>query len=277
MGLRINTNVSALNVHRHLFNATRRVSRSMERLSSGLRINRAADDAAGLAISEGLKSDIRALDVATRNAADGISLVQTAEGALDTVSDMLIRMRELAMQSRSGTVTADQRDYLDAEFQSLKEEITRIGEATQFNGVDLLNGLSGTLRIQVGIGTTATDAIDIDLGSSFTESGLGLSGINISDAPGTAATDALTALDVAVSRLSNGRAQLGAVQNRLESSIRLNMNLQENLSAANSRIRDVDVAQETAELSAAQILQQAAIAMLSQASRVPAMALQLLA
>ena len=171
------------------------------------------------------------------------------------------------MQSRTGTVTADQRDYLDAEFQSLKEEITRIGEATQFNGVSLLNGLSGTLRIQVGIGTTATDGIDVDLGSSFTESGLGLSGINISDAPGTGATDALTALDEAVARLSSGRAHLGAVQNRLESSIRLNMNLQENLSAANSRIQDVDVAQETAELSAAQILQQAAVAMLSQASQ----------
>ena len=159
MGLRINTNVSALNIQRHLFNATQRVSRSMEKLSSGMRINRAADDAAGLAISEGLKSDIRALDVASRNAADGISLVQTAEGALDTASDLLVRMRELAMQSRTGTVTAEQRGYLDAEFQSLMEEITRIGETTEFNSVPLLNGVAGITQIQVGIGTSASDTM----------------------------------------------------------------------------------------------------------------------
>ena len=274
--LRIYQNPIALNSLRNLQITGSSISKSLERLSSGLRINRAADDAAGLAISESLKSDIRALDVAVRNAGDGISLVQTAEGALDEVSSMLIRMRELATQARNGTVTAQQRTYLDAEFQTLAEEITRIGQSTDFNGVQLLDGSSGTLNIQVGIGTTVTDGIGVDLSTSFTAAGLGLAGVNIADDPDTAATDPLTALADALDRLNAGRASLGAIQNRLESSIRVNMNLSENLTAANSRIRDVDVASETSRMTSYQILQQAGISILSQANMTPALAMNLL-
>ncbi len=162
MGIRINTNISSLNTQRHLSNSTMSLSKSMEKLSSGLRINRAGDDAAGLAISEGLKSDIRALDQAARNAADGISLVQTGEGAMDEVSSILLRMKELAEQSLNGTLSDTDRGYLNAEYSALTSEIDRISAATEFNGVKLLDGSgSATLGIQVGIGTAASDSVAI--------------------------------------------------------------------------------------------------------------------
>ncbi len=277
MGIRINTNLASLRTQRHLMNSTWRVSKSLERLSSGLRINRAADDAAGLAISEGLKSDIRSLDVVTRNAADGISVVQVADGALDEISNILVRMRELAMNSATGTVTAKQRGYLDSEFQALMDEITRIGSNTEFNGINLLDGSSGVLSLHVGIGNNASSNIDLDLSGSFTAAGLNLSTLNIIDAPsGPAAQPIFDRLSGALQTLSAGRAALGAMQNRLESTIRVNMNYQENLSAANSRIRDVDIALETSELTSAQILQQVAISILSQANTGPNLALRLL-
>jgi flagellin len=272
MGLRINTNIMALQAQRHLFNATRRVQKSMERLSSGLRINRAADDPAGLAISERLKSQIAALAVANRNAADGVSLVQVAEGALDTVSDLLIRMKELTVQSQNGTMSDQQRSYLDAEFQALGEEITRIAVATEFNGITLLDGTSGSLGIQVGIG--AGDTVAIDLTTDASGAGLGIDGADILTAGGAAGASDL--LDAAMDRIAGQRAGLGASQNRFESIIRINANLGENLSAANSRIRDVDVAREMAEFTSAQILQQAAVAVLAQASRQPQLMLRLL-
>ncbi len=257
-------------------NSTARVSKSLERLSSGLRINRASDDAAGLAISEGLKAQIRGLDVAVRNAADGISVVQTADGALDEVSSILIRLRELATQSATGTVTNTQREYLNDEFQTLVEEITRIGEATEFNGLKLLDGSEGTIDLHVGIGSAPSSSIGLNLRRDFTAAGLAISTLDISSAPGMAAQPTILRLQEALESVSRGRAVMGAMQNRLESTIRVNMNYRENLSAANSRIRDVDIAQETSELTSAQILQQVAISMLSQANAAPNLALRLL-
>ncbi|PID80283.1 flagellin FliC [bacterium DOLZORAL124_64_63] len=276
MGIRIRSNQAALNAHRHLAQATNRVSLSMERLSSGLRINRAGQDPAGLAISENIKSDIRALEVATRNAADGIGVVQTADGALDEISNILIRMRELTIQSYNGTNTARQRAHLDKEFQTLTQEISRIGGSTEFNGRNLLDGSAGVLALQVGIDADADATIELDLRQIFTAAGLGLSTQNIASLPGPSAQPVLPALESALTKVSRGRARLGAVQNRLESAIRTNMNYQENLAAANSRIRDVDVAAETSELAGAQILQQAAVSILSQAQQMPRMALSLL-
>ncbi len=276
MGIRINTNMGALSTQRYLARATARVSRSMERLSSGLRINRAGDDAAGLAISEGLKSDIRALDVVTRNASDGISVVQTADGAMDEISNIIIRMRELAMQSATGTVTNQQRGHLDAEFQTLMEEITRIGQGTEFNGVKLLDGSAGLMSLHVGIGTSPSSSIELDLSDAYTAGGLVLSTANIATLPGPSAQPIMPVLDDALRTVSRGRAKLGAMQNRLESTIRVNLNYQENLSAANSRIRDVDVARETSEMTSSQILQQVAVSMLSQANTSPNIALRLL-
>ena len=272
MGIRINTNIAAISAQRYLYNATMRVNRSMERLSSGLRINRAADDAAGLAISEGLKAQIRALDVATRNAGDGISMIQVAEGSLDETSSLLIRMKELAQQAQTGTLSAEQRGHLDTEFQELISEVTRIAEGTKFNGISLLDGTSGVLNIQVGIKAGGSSAIGVNMGYDFTADGLGLTGLDISTVDGTV----LDSLDSALDGLNLGRARMGALQNRLESSIRVNQNYAENLSAANSRIRDVDIASEMSELTSAQILQQMAVAMLSQAAQAPSLALRLL-
>ena len=273
MGIRINTNIAAINTRRHLYNATSAYNKSMEKLSSGLRINRAADDAAGLAISEGLKSDIRALEQASRNAADGISLVQVAEGALDEVSTILLRLRELSEQSLNGTLTDAERGYLNAEYTALLEEIDRISLSAQFNGQVLLDGTGGNVGIQVGIGTAAYDQILIDLGNSMDSAGLLLSaGVD-------SAANASTAMDeviAAVALVSNARSGFGAIQNRLESSIRNINNQAENLSAANSRIRDVDVARETSSLTSNQILQQAGVSMLAQANLTTSLALSLL-
>ncbi len=277
MGIRINTNLGSLQTQRHLMNSTNRVSKSLERLSSGLRINRAGDDAAGLAISEGLKSDIRSLDMVTRNAADGISAVQTAEGAMDEISTILIRMRELAMNAATGTVGSKERGYLDSEYQALIEEVNRIGASTEFNGIKLLDGSAGHLSLHVGIGSSAASDIDLDLSSSFTATGLTLSTSNIFNAPmGPSAQPVFPVLENAMEKLNAGRAKLGALQNRLESTIRVNMNYKENLAAANSRIRDVDIAKEQSELTSAQILQQMAVSILAQANTGPGLALQLL-
>ncbi|MDY0110474.1 MAG: flagellin [Candidatus Krumholzibacteria bacterium] len=273
MGIRINTNIASINTRRHLYNATTAYNKAMEKLSSGLRINRAADDAAGLAISEGLKSDIRALEQASRNASDGISMVQVAEGALDEVSTILLRLRELAEQSLNGTLTDVERSYLDSEYAALLSEIDRISLSVDFNGRTLLDGTGGSVAIQVGIGTAAYDHIDVDLSNSMDAAGLFLAA-----GVGTAA-DAATAMDevvAAVSIVSNARSSFGAIQNRLESSIRNINNQAENLSSANSRIRDVDVARETSNLTSWQILQQAGVSMLAQANMSSNLALKLL-
>ncbi|MCP4572071.1 MAG: flagellin FliC [bacterium] len=273
MGIRINTNISSLNTRRHLYNNTVRFRKSMEKLSSGLRINRAGDDAAGLAISEGLKADIRAMEQSARNAADGISMVQVGEGALDEVSNILIRMKELAEQSMTGTLSNSERAYLDAEYSALTSEIDRISEATEFNGVKLLNGTGGAVNIQVGITSAATDRVAVDLGNDMDSAALTTTtGVDTAANAGTAMDE----IDAAISAISSVRADFGAIQNRLESSIR-NTNLTaENLAAANSRIRDVDVAKETAAMTSYQILQQAGVSVLAQANQTSSLALSLL-
>jgi flagellin len=274
MGIRINTNIASINTRRHLSRTTMAFQKSMEKLSSGLRINRASDDAAGLAISEGLKSDIRALDQASRNAADGISMVQVGEGALDEVSNILLRMRELAEQSLNGTLSNTERIYLDQEYSDLIDEIDRISESADFNGIKLLNGSeTAPVSIQVGIGTGAFDSIDIDLTAALDAAGIGIA-TGIGDAADAA--DAMDEVLAAVDVVSSSRASFGAIQNRLETSIRNIQNTSENLSSANSRIRDVDVAAETSNMTSMQILQQAAVAILAQANMTTGLAMSLL-
>ncbi|MFO7608841.1 MAG: flagellin [Candidatus Krumholzibacteriia bacterium] len=273
MGIRVNTNVASLNTQRHLYNTTQRFQKSMEKLSSGLRINRAGDDAAGLAISEGLKADIRALEQAGRNAADGISLVQTGEGALDEVSNILVRMKELAEQSLNGTISDSERTYIDAEYTALTSEIDRIAAATEFNGVKLLDGTGGSVDIQVGIGSAVTDRVAVDLAEVMDSSTLGTTtGV---DTAANAQT-AIGEIDTAIDAVSSKRSDFGSIQNRLESSIRNISMTAENLSAANSRIRDVDVAKETSVMTSNQILQQAGVSILAQANMTSGLALSLM-
>jgi len=279
MGLRVNTNVGSLNAQRHLYNTTMGFQKSMERLSSGLRINRSGDDAAGLAISESLKSDIRALQQASRNAADGISLVQVAEGSLDEVNNILLRLRELAEQAATETLGQSERVYLDSEFQELLDEIDRISTTAEFNGIQLLDGSQAILNVQVGIGTDpATSAVPIDLNQAMSASELNLTSttINVLGTNGDAARVAIGLIEAATGIVSSARSGFGAAQNRLETSIRNIGMTAENLSAANSRIRDVDVALETSNMTSLQILQQAGVSILSQANMTSQLALSLL-
>ena len=274
MGLRVNTNVTSINAQRNLAAVTERLSGNFRRLSTGLRISTAADDAAGLAISERLRSQVRSLEQAKRNANDGISFVQTAEGALNEVSSILTRLRELAVQSANGSVSNQDKETLDEEFQSLIDEVERIGKSTEFNGIKLLDGSNSTISFQVGFGTTVgTDTLSVTL-SEASSSSLSLSSLDIGS--GGLTTTAMDAIDRAINSVSSLRGTLGAIQNRLGSTIN-NLAIQvENLSAAESRIRDVDVAYETAQLTRNSILQQASISILSQANAQPQSALSLL-
>jgi flagellin len=274
MGLRVNTNVTSINAQRNLSQVTDRLSTNFRRLSTGLRISTAADDAAGLAISERLRSQVRSLEQAKRNANDGISMVQTAEGALNEVSNILTRLRELAVQSSNGSVSNQDKDTLDEEFQSLVSEINRIGQSTEFNGIKLLDGSSTSVAFQVGFGTSASiDQISVSLSPALSTT-LSLNALDIGS--GGATTTAITNIDTAINTISGLRGSLGAAQNRLGSTIN-NLAIQsENLSAAESRIRDVDVAYETAQLTRNSILQQASIAMLAQSNSLPQSALSLL-
>ena len=274
MALRINTNILALTAQRALASVTERLSGNYRRLSTGLRIATASDDAAGLAISERLRAQVRSLNQAKRNAADGVSLVQTGEGALNEVSNILLRLRELAVQSANGTISSTDRQTLDEEFQSLVNEVDRIGRATEFNGIKLLDGSTSTISFQVGSGTSiGIDTLSANL-SAVLATGLGIDMLGLTNA--SAASSAMTALDSAIDSVSRSRGRLGAVQNRLQYTIN-NLDVQaENLSAADSRIRDVDIAYETAQLTRNSIMQQVAIAMLAQANSQPQLALQLL-
>ncbi len=273
MGLRVNTNPASLNAQRNLQNTTNRLNRSLERLSSGLRITRAADDAAGLAISERFRAEIRSLGQAQRNANDGVSLLQVAEGALNETSGILVRLRELSVQSMNGTLGTAERAALDDEFQALLSEIDRIAAVTQFNGTQVLNSTGVSVTFQVGIDNTSNDSITVS-GVDATTSGIGVSGLDIASAG--AASAALSAVDTAVGDIASLRAQFGAAQNRLESAIRsLGVSI-ENTSAAESRIRDVDIASETAELTRNQVLQQAGVSVLAQANFSTQVALSLL-
>ncbi len=273
MALRINTNVPSINAQRGLTAVGSRLEKNFQHLTTGLRIASAADDAAGLGISERLRAQTRSLTQAQRNANDGISLVQTAEGSLNEVSNILIRMRELAVQSNNGTVSAGDKDTLDQEFQDLISEVDRIAQSSDFNTIKLLDGSSSTVTFQVGSGVAATDTISVDLDSALA-SDLGVNSLDISSAGSP--TGAISAIDAAIDQVSGVRGDLGAAQNRLQSTIsNLGVSI-ESLSAAESRIRDVDVAFETADLTRNSILQQAALAMLAQANVQPQSALSLL-
>lgn len=278
MGLRIATNVSSLTSQRHLRNTRRALDKSLERLSSGYRINRAGDDAAGLAISEKLRAKVRGLVQAERNANDGVSLIQVAEGALNEVQNILVRLRELGVQSASDTIGDQERRFLDEEYQALKEELDRIANSTEFNGTYLLDGTGGSLDFQVntgglnllGVDRISFDAFKLDVNLDK----LGLEELNIKDK--IAAQTSLATIDMAVQDVSSIRGELGALENRLTSTIN-NLGISiENMSAARSRVKDVDVASETAEMTQHSILMQAGISVLSQANNVPKMALSLL-
>jgi len=278
MALSIKTNVESLGAQRNLSNTQKTLAANFGRLSSGLRINTAADDAAGLAISERLKSQIRSLSQAERNANDGISLLQTAEGALNENSGLLIRMRELAMQASTDTVGTAEKALLQTEFDELVNEIGRIADVTQFNGVNLLDGSTSAFNFQVGIGATTADTITANMVSISTSAygGAGdLSALDIATSSSSAAS-ALATLDTAINVTSESRASLGSVQNRLQVTVSNLQGARENLTAANSRIRDVDVAEESSALTRNNILLQAGVAVLSQANLAPQAALSLL-
>jgi flagellin len=278
MGLRIATNVSSLTSQRHLRETRELLDRSLERLSSGYRINRAGDDAAGLAISEKLRAKIRGLVQAQRNSSDGISLIQVAEGGLNEVQNILVRLRELGVQAASDTIGGRERKFLDLEYQSLKEEVDRIANSTEFNGTFLLDGTGGSLDFQVntggenllGVDRISFDAFRLDVNVDK----LGLEDANVNNK--VDAQRSLSILDRAIEDVSATRAELGAIENRLSSTIR-NLGISvENLSAARSRIKDVDIAEETAEMTKHNILMQAGTSVLTQANNIPKLALALL-
>ncbi|NRA44500.1 MAG: flagellin FliC [Oligoflexales bacterium] len=278
MGLRIATNISSLTSQRHLRNTRKLLDKSLERLASGYRINRAGDDAAGLAISEKLRGKIRGLVQAQRNANDGVSLIQVAEGGLNEIQNILVRLRELGVQAASDTIGPKERRYLDEEYQSLKEEMDRIANSTEFNGTVLLDGTGGTLDFQIntgglnllGVDRISFNAFKLDVNADK----LGLEEVGIADK--FSSQRSLGIIDVAIDEVASIRGELGALENRLTSTVK-NISISvENLSAARSRIKDVDIANESAELTKRNILMQAGISVLSQANNVPQMALQLL-
>lgn len=277
----ISSNQASLSAQRSLGMTQKALEGNLGRLSTGLRINTAADDAAGLAISERLKAQTRSLSQAERNANDGVSLLQTAEGAMSGVSDILGRMRELSVQSANGTLGATERGFLQGELASLRSEIDRISSVTEFNGASLLSGGAAgtTFAFQVGIGATASDQISVTIGGTAAADlgggATGLAALDISTAGG--ATSALSVIDQAITDVSSRRANLGAVQSRLNVTISNLGSARENLSAANSRIRDVDVASETADMTKHNILMQAGVSVLAQANQMPQVALKLLA
>ncbi|KJE27946.1 flagellin [Geobacillus kaustophilus] len=273
--MRINHNIQALNAYRNLAANQSSISKNLERLSSGLRINRASDDAAGLAISEKMRSQIRGLQMAERNALDAISLIQTAEGALNEVHSILQRMRELAVQAANGTNQVTDREALDSEFQQLIEEIDRIGQDTQFNKMNIL-ATDQNIDIQLGAnnGQKLTLSWKQQLKGSLGEDATDIRNLNIKTA--TDAQNAITTLDNAIISVSKSRSKMGAYQNRLEHTINNLTTANENLTAAESRIRDTDMAMEMAEFTKNNILTQAAQAMLAQSNQLPQGILQLL-
>jgi flagellin len=276
MGMRISTNVAAINAQRTMNTSQRQIGKSMEQLASGSRINKAADDAAGLAISENLKSQIRSLSQASRNSNDGISMVQTAEGGLNEISNILTRMRELGVQSSSDTVGDVERGFLDKEVQQLKAESQRITQTTKFGTTKLLDGSGDKFDFQVGIGNDEdADRISFNAGeTNATVGALGIDGFDFSSKSG--AQSALAEIDKAQSQVNGYRANLGALQNRLTSTVD-NLGVQhENISAANSRIRDTDIAAATADQTRNSVLLQANTAVLTQANATSNMALRLL-
>lgn len=294
MGLRIRTNVASLNAQRRLAESTQRSADNMEKLASGHRINKAADDAAGLGISENMKAKIRSVAQAKRNANDGVSLIQVAEGSMNEVSNILVRLRELSTQAASDTIGARERSFANKEYMELVDEIERIGNVTEFNGILLLRGGSPEgdlekLTVHIGAGDGAlpnTDTIELDLTKMMVrtsedlgldiENGIGPVDPDNTDFDRTAAAEKLQVLDKAMNRINTMRSDLGAKQSRLFSTISNLSIAHENLTASNSRIRDVDFASETAEFTQNNILQQGGVSILSHANTLPELALNLL-
>jgi flagellin len=275
MALRINTNPVSLRAQQNLSNAQSALSSNVERLSSGLRINRAGDDAAGSSISSKLSADTRGLKQASRNTNDAVSVIQTAEGAMGEINGLLTRMRELAVQSANGgTMTSTERGYIDQEFQLLESEINRIVNVTEFNGQKLIDGtMSSGVDFQVGMNNTTDDRISLSVADSDSTA-LGLNDDALTSQTG--AQKAIDALDTAIQSVATSRGTLGTTQNRLTVTLTNLGNMHENLSAANSRIKDVDVADESASMTRNQILQQAGVAVLAQANSLPQSALSLI-
>lgn len=275
MGLRITTNVAAINAQRNLVNSQRLMQNSSAQLSSGFRINKAADDAAGLAISENLRGQIRSASQAKRNANDAISLVQTAEGGLGEISNILIRQRELAIQASSDTVGDVERSLIQTEVGQLKEEINRIAKSTRWNSTGLLDGSNAMFDFQVGIQSTENDKISFNAQDNVaTLDALGLTDMNFSQKE--TARQGLFAIDTAQNEINSMRANLGAIQNRMTSTVDTLAITEENLAAANSRIRDTDIAQSTSDMARNQILLQAGTATLSQANQSTQLAIKLI-
>ena len=276
MALDINTNIASIDAQRNLDTTQLSLNQSMQRLSSGLRINSAADDAAGLAISENMQANIGSMNQAVRNANDGISMTETAEGALNETSNILISMRQLATQASNGTMSSSDLGNIQVEFSALQSEISRISNVTNFNGMNLLNGsLSNGTTLQIGAGNTTDDQLTVTIGNA-SASTLSVDASAAAVSTQAAAQASLAAIDSAINKVSTMQGGLGSIQNRLQDAI---SNLQvavENTDAANSRIVDVDVASETANLSRAQVLEQAGVSVLSQANQLPQLALKLL-
>jgi len=273
MSIIVNNNPASISAQRNLSVRSDSLSRSVERLSSGLRITRAADDAAGLGLSETLRAHIRSINQAVRNSSDGISLTQIADGGASTIGNLLSRLRELASQSSSGTVGSTERSYIDSEFLALRSEIDRIAQVTEFNGQALLSGSSINFTVQVGFKSGSGNTLSLSL-NDLTISSLGISSVNVSTSAN--AQSALGNIDSAISAVATARAEYGSLQNRFEATI---ANLQissENLTAAESRIRDADVAYETSQFTKNQVLVQTGIAVLAQANTLPQQALALL-
>ena len=273
MALVIQTNSAAMAAQKNLNANQKQLAGSFQKLSSGFRVNTAADDAAGLAVSESMKSQIRSYTVAERNAGDAISMAQTAEGSLGEVHDILGRMRELATQSSNGSLTDTDRGYLNTEFGALQSEITRIQGSAKFNGVSLVNATAATVKFQVGLNNTGSDQIDVTFGGvSLTGVGAGSASV----AQASSALKALSSIDTAIGSVSSYRSKFGAAMNRLDVATSSIATMRLNISAANSRIRDVDVATETSALSKNQVLSQAGVSILAQTNQMPQMAFGLL-
>ncbi len=274
MPLQIQTNVASLSAQRNLATSQANLATVFNRLSSGYRINSSKDDAAGLAISESMKLQIRSYVVAERNANDAISMSQTAEGALGQISDILGRMRELSVQGANGSLQSTDRSYLQTEFRSLQLEIQRIMTSTKFNGVSLINASASVVNFQVGISNITSDRIAVTFGA--VNLGAIITADSRLDGAAQNSMDVMTIIDTSLARVSTARARFGAVMNRLEITTANIQTVRLNIAAANSRIRDVDVAEESAKLAREQVLAQAGTSVLAQANQVPQQALSLL-
>ena len=276
MAMSIRTNVSSLNAQRNLYSTQNALDSSLSKLPSGFRITKAGDDAAGLGISTKLESQIRSYSQAVRNANDGISVIQSTEAALNESANILTRLRELAMQSASDGIGASERGYVQKEATALVDELERIAQVTEYNGTKLLNGASTSgLDFQVGLGNSSNDKINFNtLDATTGASGLNVSGLSL--ASKASAVGSLSTIDAALQKVSDSRATLGANGNRFQSAIANIQAFSESLSAANSRIKDVDVAEETSRMARNQILSQAGVSVLAQANQMPQLALKLL-